>query len=68
METDIKQTYSSLKCMFIPMYVLPYLPHYITTPMTLVHGHVNACSWYQSKEKKGKKKAYYIKTNPNIAC
>ena len=46
------------------MYVLPYLPHYIITPMTLVHGHVNACSWYQSKEKKGKKKGILYKNKP----
>ena len=54
MKKTIKQAYLSLKYMFILMHVLPYLPHCITAPMTLMHGHVNAYSWCQSKEKKKK--------------
>ena len=58
-KTTIKQAYLSLKYMFIPMHVLLQLLHYITTPMTLMHVHVNAYSWCQSKEKK---------RNPNLVC
>ena len=46
MKKNIKQIYPLLKCMFIPMHVLSYLPHYIIVPVALTHGHVNACSWY----------------------
>ena len=33
--------------MFIPMRVLPFLPHCITTPMALMNGHVN--EWHSIK-------------------
>ena len=59
MKTSIKQTHPSLKCMFIPMHVLPCLPHYITAPMALMNGHVNACSWHRARN---------IRENPNLAC
>ena len=40
--------------MYIWMHDLPYLPCYILAPMALMHEHVNACSWHQSKATKDK--------------
>ena len=58
MKSSIKLSYSSLKCMFIPMHILPYLPYCITAPIASMHDHINACSWYQSKKQR---------ENPNLA-
>ena len=42
------KSYSN-QCMFMWMHVLP---HCIIAPMTSMHDHINACSWYQSKKQR----------------
>ena len=56
MKSSIKQSYSLLKCMFIPMHVLRYLPHCITALIASIHDNINECPWYQSKKQKNKSK------------